>query len=101
MVDFLKQFGAKVGVIQSIAEDSCASLRPSLIGLAESFLACLNQSGNEVFGAGSIGSQLHVNTAIDDITLRFQKGAASDDCLGFSKVEEVVDPSAHLEIIEL
>lgn len=52
----------------------------------------------ETFLACSIGSQLHFDTAIDCITLRFSNMASSDDGNGSTKGGDVVylpvDPEA-------
>lgn len=73
----------------------------SLRALVENIRAGLNKSVNEVFRAGSVDSLFHVDNAIDSITLRYPEGALSDDGDGSTKGEEVVDPPAKPEAIEL
>lgn len=54
-----------------------------------------------LYGAASIGSQLHDDAAIDGITLHFSGGAAFEDGGGSTKGEDIVDPLFYPEIIEL
>lgn len=92
---------ARDGVSRSIVEDSSASLGPSLKDLVENLRAALNKSAEKAYCAGSIISHFHAVIAIDDITVRLSEGAASDDGDASTKDEDVVDPQADLEVIEL
>lgn len=71
LVDLLKRLCARDGVVRFIIEYLCASPEPSIQGSVENHSASLSKSMDEDFCAGSIGSQLHADTAINRITLRF------------------------------
>lgn len=92
---------ARDAVIRSIVKDSCATLEPSLRGLIENFRADPDRSMSEAFCVGSTGSQFHADTAIDGITFRFSRRAATDDDGGFAKGEDVFDRVGGTEVIEL
>lgn len=87
--------------MQSIFENSCTSLGPSLRDLVGNFHASLNKSVDEVFRASSIGSQFHDDIANNGITLRFLKVAALEDGDGFTESEDVFDPPADPEVIKI
>lgn len=69
--------------------------------MVEIFRADLNNLVSEASRAGSAASQFHVHGAINVITLFFSEGAASDDGDVYNKDEDVVDPPAYFEEIEL
>lgn len=48
-----------------------------------------------------IGFQFHVNIAVDSVTVCFSEGAASEDGGRSSKVEDLSDPLADAEAIDL
>lgn len=101
MVDLRELLRAADGVIRFIIEDSCASLGPSLWGLVDSFHVGLNKSVDDSFRAASIHFRCHADTAIDDITLRFLDGAASDNGDGLTKGADVSDPPIDSDVIQL
>lgn len=61
----------------------------------------LNNSVNESFRAGSIGSQIHPDDVVHGITIRFSKGAALDDSGGSTRRKDVIDSLADHDVIEL
>lgn len=51
----------------------------------------LNKAVGEASRVGFVNSQLHDDTAIDGTTLRFLKGATSQDDGGLTRREDLVD----------
>lgn len=101
MADLRKKTCVKDGTFRSIVENSIASLWPSIRSLAENFGPGFNWSVNESFREGSIASHIHTAAAVEGITLRSSKGAASDDGDGAANVGNVVDLPLDPEVIEL
>lgn len=62
-----------------IVQELCVSIGPSLRSVVENFCVDFDRSVNEAVHAGSVGSQFHIDSAIEDITLRFSESTASDD----------------------
>lgn len=91
MVDVRECLGVKNTVIRSIVEDLCASRGPFLRSLAKNFRAGLKKSVSEAFCASFIGSQFHADAAIDGIAIRFFECAPSDDGVGSTESEDVID----------
>lgn len=89
------------GVLPSIVEDSCASVRPFIKGLVKNFRAGLNKPVALTFRSDSIGSQSDAHTAVDGITICFSEGATSDNGDGSSNGRNLVDLLVDPEIIEL
>lgn len=93
-----KRLGARDAANWSIVEDSCASSGSSPRDLVGGFWADPKTSMAEVFHAGSISSQFHVDTSIDGITVRFSDVVASDECERYAKGGDVADPPTDSEV---
>lgn len=72
----------------------------SLRNIVDNFHVGLNTLVNTVFLAGSSGSQIYADAAIDSFALHFLEGTASDDGEGTTKFRGVLDPPADPEVIK-
>lgn len=96
-----ESLGPRDAVIRSIIDRFCATYGLLLWSLAKTYRAGIYESLEESFSAGFIGSQFHDSAAMNDTTVRFSGGAALDDSDFHIKSEEVIDPSAHTEVMKL
>lgn len=86
--------GPKDAAFHSILKRSCALPGPSFSSLVKISRAGPNKLVCDAFRAGSIWSPLHVDTAIDDITLRCSEATALDVGDASTKNEDVIDTAA-------
>lgn len=96
-----RKLAARDAVIWSVVESSCATLKPALQRLVESFHAGNSKVMGRSFRAGYFFSQLPADTAPDGTILRFPGPAASEDGGGSTKSGSVVEPQLHSEFIEV
>lgn len=68
--------------------------------LVENFCAGLKTSVSEAFCIDLFHAHFHANTDVEEISLHFLHGVASDGGEASTKVEDVVDPRGDAEVIE-
>lgn len=101
MVHLQEKLAARDIIATSFVESTCARLGTSFRGVVEIFFAGFSKSVSEPFHVGSIYYQIHANTAINGIVLRFPGGTGSKDGGRTTQGEDVIVPLANPEVIEL
>lgn len=101
VVDLEDRLTVRDAVARLIVKDSCATPDPSLRRIVEAFRASLDKSLSETFPIVSIDYQIHIDTAVNSITLRFLEFAGSDDVEGSIKGEDNFNRLTDSQLIKL
>lgn len=99
MADFQECFDARNTVFRSIVENACVTLGPLIMGLIEKCCRAPNKLMRKAVPACFTCSQLHANSAVDGIPLRFSGYFASNS--GSTENKNVAEPPASPKDIKM